>query len=568
LTCLARLRADVSKGARVVAVVLFATTTACNKLPTPTVNLNAGTTFVPQVADSIDNVGLGNQVTLDQNGIPYVSYVGIPAVYTAKQIPVTRLPSQPFVPGILIASVDKGIWTRGAAAEAAGLGPPGSNSGNPVAPHIPFGPFVQPSLKTSLRTATQNGTSIAVGSNGSVNVAWTDASGVWFDDSSSGASGTMATPVNILPVAHPLKQSGPVGWPSVAVNTSGAPSVAVTTTTPKGQAVEYLAPRPGSSGHWKRTVIATFGRCGAKCEQPQRTVNLQTSSGPAILYVDTTTHAVMEATQRGGKWATQTVEKGVSGQGLAATVAPDGSIVASYYTGKGEVHVASQQGSAWRVSTAGTETDASLNQIALATTGVAVDGKGTVYVTWYDAADDSVKLVSGDGNTFTAMTTVNTQHSGAPSLAVTKDGSVQLAWYAETPQDLYFGSLESTSGLALAQPSPTPSPAAAATSAPSTCPSKSLDVTAAVGASTSGYQTTKVTAPSGSFSICFNNADSGVPHDVNVTTDPTELHSLGHTPIAPGPNTSTLNLTGLKPGTYYFHCDVHPTIMKGTLTVK
>jgi len=69
--------------------------------------------------------------------------------------------------------------------------------------------------------------------------------------------------------------------------------------------------------------------------------------------------------------------------------------------------------------------------------------------------------------------------------------------------------------------------------------------------------------------IDFNNKDDGVEHNVHVFkgTDASG-ESVGQTDIAAGPTTQTLDLGTLAPGTYYYHCDVHPDAMTGTLTVQ
>ncbi|MHB8684700.1 MAG: cupredoxin domain-containing protein [Dehalococcoidia bacterium] len=81
------------------------------------------------------------------------------------------------------------------------------------------------------------------------------------------------------------------------------------------------------------------------------------------------------------------------------------------------------------------------------------------------------------------------------------------------------------------------------------------------------FDKTKLTAPAGTVTIAFNNKDGGVSHDVRVFkgTDATGA-SVGATALAPGPVQQTLTLQ-LSPGTYYYHCDAHPTTMSGTLTV-
>ena len=69
-----------------------------------------------------------------------------------------------------------------------------------------------------------------------------------------------------------------------------------------------------------------------------------------------------------------------------------------------------------------------------------------------------------------------------------------------------------------------------------------------------------LTAPAGKVTVALANASS-ILHNVAVTTASGSV--LGATPVKLGPATLTLNL---KPGTYGFVCQVHPT-MKGTLTV-
>jgi plastocyanin len=44
--------------------------------------------------------------------------------------------------------------------------------------------------------------------------------------------------------------------------------------------------------------------------------------------------------------------------------------------------------------------------------------------------------------------------------------------------------------------------------------------------------------------------------------------SVAQTDINTGPKTDTLNFGPLDAGTYYYHCDVHPATMFGTLTVQ
>ena len=73
------------------------------------------------------------------------------------------------------------------------------------------------------------------------------------------------------------------------------------------------------------------------------------------------------------------------------------------------------------------------------------------------------------------------------------------------------------------------------------------------------------------FTIDFDNKDSGVPHNIHIfTEDPSAnpgAQSLFMGALVTGPNTTSYQVNPLPAGTYYFHCDVHPTTMHGTFVV-
>ena len=75
-----------------------------------------------------------------------------------------------------------------------------------------------------------------------------------------------------------------------------------------------------------------------------------------------------------------------------------------------------------------------------------------------------------------------------------------------------------------------------------------------------------LSAPAGAtVTIAFNNADSGVPHDIDVFSP--SGGSIGKTAVITGPAQATVSLGALAAGTYPFKCDVHP-FMHGTLSVQ
>jgi len=70
------------------------------------------------------------------------------------------------------------------------------------------------------------------------------------------------------------------------------------------------------------------------------------------------------------------------------------------------------------------------------------------------------------------------------------------------------------------------------------------------------------------FTIAFDNKDAGTPHNIHIfAADPTKdpaAKSLFSGDLVTGPDTATYQVDALPAGTYFFHCDVHPTQMTGT----
>lgn len=69
------------------------------------------------------------------------------------------------------------------------------------------------------------------------------------------------------------------------------------------------------------------------------------------------------------------------------------------------------------------------------------------------------------------------------------------------------------------------------------------------------------------FKIEFDNADSGVDHNVAIFKGDAASDKLFVGDIITGPKTVTYEVPALKKGSYHFHCDVHPD-MNGTVNVK
>jgi plastocyanin len=91
-------------------------------------------------------------------------------------------------------------------------------------------------------------------------------------------------------------------------------------------------------------------------------------------------------------------------------------------------------------------------------------------------------------------------------------------------------------------------------------------------ASTDGFDQTSLTFPAGTpVDLQFDNQEPGVQHNV-VIFDKDPATDTGQTPLfrgplITGPGTTTYKVAPLTEGSYFFHCEVHPSTMTGKITV-
>jgi plastocyanin len=83
------------------------------------------------------------------------------------------------------------------------------------------------------------------------------------------------------------------------------------------------------------------------------------------------------------------------------------------------------------------------------------------------------------------------------------------------------------------------------------------------------FNTSKITVPAGAeVTVHFKNEDAGIPHNFAVYETRAAEHAIFRGKIITGPSSITYHFTAPSaPGTYFFRCDVHPTIMNGTFVV-
>jgi plastocyanin len=85
-----------------------------------------------------------------------------------------------------------------------------------------------------------------------------------------------------------------------------------------------------------------------------------------------------------------------------------------------------------------------------------------------------------------------------------------------------------------------------------------------------GFDKSTITVPAGAqITVNFHNKDSGISHYFAVYDSSAMKTTIFRGAIVTGPTDTTYTFTApTTPGTYYFQCDVHPTIMNGNFVVQ
>jgi plastocyanin len=544
-----------SKRLTSLAFLLGLVAAACSTPTQATVAFGSGTQFVPEVADSLNDSGLYPSVVTTDDGQPYVAYFAFPDTLPEGSVAPPRPIGLPSIPGVMLATEKDGIWTRGAIAIAAAI------------PNVTvaFGPATDDSI-AKLTHQNVTGLQLVADTQGGLHAAWSSSEGLYYASGTGDPSGTPWTMEQVTPAST-------VGL-SLAVDDSDTPWIAYYGSGTDGPSVK-VAHLDGSA--WVIESVAP----ASSCEGCRTAVGVVKGS-PVIAYSDGG-NGVSIATLAGKGWQTSAVAS-TGGQGLGMAVNGSGTTALSYYAGT-DVNVATDPLAGSSTTSAAT-VGATAATSDGARTSIAVDDSGTIYLGWYDSDGDAVELATGKGDAFTPIDTGDTQRGTSPSVAVTPDGTIaDLAWYAKVsgPQsggvvpgaDLLLGMYGDVQGLGLAVQSPTPTGGAPITTSPTpstTCEQADKTDTVQIVAQGLAFtpDTSCIQVPAGKpFTIHFDNQDAGTPHDVAIFPSATELTTVLFRPpgYLTGVASTDYHVDALDAGTYFFHCDVHPT-MTGQVIVK
>jgi plastocyanin len=528
-----------------------------------TVKIESGSTLVTSVPDSLNDTGRDPSAALGPDGTPEVAYLLLQQRPAPGVLPVPVIAGAPQPPAVLLASQDKGLWGRVSVTKqqttptAKGIAPGISDSNGYAIPGVD--------------------TSLAVDAQGKYHVAWSGPGGVYYATDAAGSTGE---PVQITDqVASGV---------SVAVTSTGTPWIAYY------QNDAVLAATGGGSKFTTQTVAAVSP--GGLL--PARTsVKVNANGIPLIAYTNPGTQTPMLARQAtpsvsgspgssgstpspgpspapGTGWTTETIEANGGGFAISLALDKDGNPHVAYYlngTTQIEIHHAeSMSAGSWQTEKVASFAAGSKQDVQGWATGIAVDDNDVHYLTWADSAANQVRFALKRGAGFVPQIVPSGFHGSHPSLAVSADGkSIALAWYDTLNANLDVAT-QASEGRGLAF-SPTPAPST--TSAPPPAKCNPSGTALSISASGIAFSTDCLAAPAGqAFTLAFDNKDAGVPHNVDIYTDSSGTTHLGGAKDATdtiiGPAQTTYSVTALKAGSYYFRCDIHPTVMFGTFVVK
>ena len=91
-----------------------------------------------------------------------------------------------------------------------------------------------------------------------------------------------------------------------------------------------------------------------------------------------------------------------------------------------------------------------------------------------------------------------------------------------------------------------------------------------IAAENTEYDVSELKAPAGEdITLQFDNDDPGIQHNWSLYEDEAATKEIFEGKILTGVDTIDYDVPAIdEPGTYHFHCDIHPAVMKGELIIE
>jgi plastocyanin len=493
--------------------------------------------LIVEVVDSLNDAGRSPSVALDKDGNPVVTYLLLKPVLKKGELPAPVLAGSAQPPSVMLASESKGIWTRTAVSGGGGLGkavgkaPEIANKGFQAIPGV--------------------NVSLAVDGQGKHHVVWATPTGLFYSDDTSGSFAEPEVVAKTVSLGA-----------SVAAASDGTPWISVYT-------FDGLQVLHREGGKW---VTETVDKSlTPPPPQPATTALRITAGGEPVVAYDG--HGATTVARRaGGTWKIEGVP-GPGGLGVSLALDKSDNPHVAYYDGDGNVrHAHSLGGGPWEVTDLGKTAPGATGPDAAWSTGIALDDKGTHYITWADTQSKQIMLATNAGGKFSARAVPESTGGANPSVAVSSDGKkVAVSWYDGVNGNLDVAT--TSTGLVLAF-SPAPASPVQTTTATEQCSptgTTTLDISAPSGASGTGFDKKCLAIKAGTaFTVDFKNDDITV-HNWELFTDSSAIKTLGGAKgvtdgVSPNANAS-YKVSALQAGSYFFRCDFHPTTMTGTFVV-
>ncbi|HEX5951197.1 MAG TPA: hypothetical protein VFZ96_09350, partial [Actinomycetota bacterium] len=239
------------------ALVLAVLAAACAEAPVEPA-FGSGEAFVPFVVDPLNDAGRHPSVAV-VDGRPVVAYFSFEEEVPEGSFPETRPIGAPSIPGVMLATEQDGVWTRGAIAIESQI----------ANVQVAFNPAFEESVG-KLTPDSVTGLRLVADADGALHAAWGSGDGVFYATGSADPASTTQWTVE--------RVTGTPGiGPSLALDGGGTPWIAYSTSTSTVASVEIAT--PGAGGWTVEEVDSAPG-----CDECRTALAVNADGNPVVAY--------------------------------------------------------------------------------------------------------------------------------------------------------------------------------------------------------------------------------------------------------------------------------------------